>query len=151
MKKILFSILAAAAIVCGCAREMEPEGSTLVPSSKYLVISADCSPMTKTDIVEGKSTWEKGDKITVLYNGEAYEYVAGTPSEDGKQTYFTSTAGITDYDGTGLTAYYEAINGEEGTVGIAAERDIEFFDLAQKNPACAPLIGASTKDRKSVV
>ena len=76
MKKILFSILATAAIVCGCAREMEPEGSTLVPSSKYLVISADCSPMTKTDIVEGKSTWEKGDKITVLYNGEAYEYVA---------------------------------------------------------------------------
>ena len=143
MKKILFSILAAAAIVCGCAREMEPEGSTLVPSSKYLVISADCSPMTKTDIVEGKSTWEKGDKITVLYNGEAYEYVAGTPSEDGKQTYFTSTAGITDYDGTGLTAYYEAINGEEGTVGIAAEREIEFFDLAQKNPACAPLVGVS--------
>lgn len=143
MKKILFSILATAAIVCGCAREMEPEGSTLVPSSKYLVISADCSPMTKTDIVEGKSTWEKGDKITVLYNGEAYEYVAGTPSEYGKQTYFTSTAGITDYDGTGLTAYYEAINGEEGTVGIAAERDIEFFDLAQKNPACAPLVGVS--------
>lgn len=143
MKKILFSILAAAAIVCGCAREMEPEGSTLVPSSKYLVISADCSPMTKTDIVEGKSTWEKGDKITVLYNGDAYEYVAGTPSEDGKQTYFTSTAGITDYDGTGLTAYYEALNGEEGTVGIAAEREIEFFDLAQKNPACAPLVGVS--------
>ena len=143
MKKILFSILAAAAIVCGCARELEPEGSTFVPSSKYLVISADCSPMTKTDIVEGKSTWEKGDKITVLYNGEAYEYVAGTPSEDGKQTYFTSTAGISNYDGTGLVAYYEALEGESGTVGIAASRDIEFFDLAQKNPACAPLVGVS--------
>ena len=146
MKKILFSIIAAAAILCGCTREMEPEGSTLVPSSKYLVISADCSPATKSDIVEGKTTWEAGDKITVLYNGEAYEYVAGTPSADGKQTYFTSSAGIVDYDGTGLTAYYEALNGEDGVVGVAAERDIEFFaefanDLLAvseyDSPACA--------------
>jgi len=141
MKKILFSLMAVAAALVGCTREIEPEGSTVVPVSKYLVINADCAPMTKTDINEGKSTWTAGDKITVLYNGEAYEYVAGTPSEDGKQTYFTSTAGITDYDGTGLVAYYEALSAEDGTVGIAAERDIEFFDLAQKNPACAPLVG----------
>ena len=141
MKKILFSLLAVAAALVGCTREIEPEGSAVIPVSKYLVINADCAPMTKTDINEGKSTWTAGDKITVLYNGEAYEYVAGTPSEDGKQTYFTSTAGITDYDGTGLVAYYEALSAEDGTVGIAAERDIEFFDLAQKNPACAPLVG----------
>ena len=141
MKKILFSLLAVAAALVGCTREIEPEGSTVVPVSKYLVINADCAPMTKTDINEGKSTWTAGDKITVLYNGDAYEYVAGTPSEDGKQTYFTSTAGITGYDGTGLVAYYEALSAEDGTVGIAAERDIEFFDLAQKNPACAPLVG----------
>ena len=141
MKKILFSLMAVAAALVGCTREIEPEGSTVVPVSKYLVINADCAPMTKTDINEGKSTWTAGDKITVLYNGDAYEYVAGTPSEDGKQTYFTSTAGITGYDGTGLVAYYEALSAEDGTVGIAAERDIEFFDLAQKNPACAPLVG----------
>ena len=143
MKKILFSILAVAAIVCGCARELEPEYTGGTPVSEYLVISADCGAMTKSDINEGKSTWEEGDKITVLYNGEAYEYVAGTPSADGKQTYFTSTAGISGYDGTDLVAYYEALDGESGTVGIAASRDIEFFDLAQKNPACAPLVGVS--------
>lgn len=143
MKKILFSILAVAAIVCGCARELEPEYTGGTPVSEYLVISADCGAMTKSDINEGKSTWEEGDKITVLYNGEAYEYVAGVPSADGRKTYFTSTAGISGYDGTGLVAYYEALDGESGTVGIAASRDIEFFDLAQKNPACAPLVGVS--------
>lgn len=143
MKKILFSILAVAAIVCGCARELEPEYTGVTPVSEYLVISADCGAMTKSDINEGKSTWEEGDKITVLYNGEAYEYVAGVPSADGRKTYFTSTAGISGYDGTGLVAYYEALDGESGTVGIAASRDIEFFDLAQKNPACAPLVGVS--------
>ena len=92
MKKILFSLMAVAAALVGCTREIEPEGSTVVPVSKYLVINADCAPMTKTDINEGKSTWTAGDKITVLYNGDAYEYVAGTPSEDGKQTLLQRTA-----------------------------------------------------------
>jgi len=146
MKRLLFSILAVAAILCGCAREIEPEGSTMVPVSKYLVIKADCTPMTKTDINEGKSTWEAGDKITVLYNGDAYEYVAGTPSEDGEQTYFTSSAGITSYDGTGLVAYYQALSAEDGTVGIAAERNIAFQKEGQVNSACAPLVGSTSAE-----
>ena len=145
MKRLL-SVLAVAAIICGCAREIEPEGSTIVPVSKYLVIKADCAPMTKTDINEGKSTWEAGDKITVLYNGDAYEYVAGTPSEDGKQTYFTSSAGITSYDGTGLVAYYQALSAEDGTVGIAAERNIAFQKEGQVNSACAPLVGSTSAE-----
>ena len=143
MRRILFPILTLVAIVCGCARELEPEGSGLAPVSEYLVISADCAPMTKSDINQGKSTWEAGDKIAVIYKGAAYEYVAGTPSADGKQTYFTSSAGISNYDGSTLTAYYQPLDAEAGLVGLAASREIEFQKDGQVNSACAPLVGVS--------
>ena len=48
--------------------------------SKFLVIKAETSAVTKTDINEGHSIWEKGDKIAVLYKGQTYEYVAGEPA-----------------------------------------------------------------------
>lgn len=143
MRRILFPILTLVAIVCGCARELEPEGSGLAPVSEYLVISADCAPMTKSDINQGKSIWEKGDKIAVIYKGTAYEYVAGAPSADGKQTYFTSSAGIANYDGSTLTAYYQPLDAEAGLVGLAASREIEFQKEGQVNSACAPLVGVS--------
>ena len=143
MRRILFSILTLVAIVCGCARELEPEGSGIAPASEYLVISADCAAMTKSDINQGKSTREKGDKIAVIYKGAAYEYVAGTPSADGKQTYFTSSAGISNYDGSALTAYYQPLDAEAGLVGLAASRGIEFQKEGQVNSACAPLVGVS--------
>ena len=143
MRRILFPILTLVAIVCGCARELEPEGSGIAPASEYLVISADCAPMTKSDINQGKSTWEKGDKIAVIYKGATYEYVAGAPSADGKQTYFTSSAGISNYDGSALTAYYQPLDAEAGLVGLAASREIEFQKEGQVNSACAPLVGVS--------
>lgn len=143
MRRILFPILTLIAIVCGCTRELEPEGSGIAPASEYLVISADCAPMTKSDINQGKSIWEKGDKIAVIYKGTAYEYVAGAPSADGKQTYFTSSAGISNYDGSALTAYYQPLDAEAGLVGLAASREIEFQKEGQVNSACAPLVGVS--------
>ena len=143
MRRILFPILTLVAIVCGCARELEPEGSGIAPASEYLVISADCAPMTKSDINQGKSTWEKGDKIAVIYKGATYEYVAGAPSADGKQTYFTSSEGISNYDGSALTAYYQPLDAEVGLVGLAASREIEFQKEGQVNSACAPLVGVS--------
>ncbi len=142
MKRILFLLMAAAAVL-GCSREIEPEAPAGVPSSDFLVLCADCSPMTRTDISEGKSTWAKGDMITVIYDGETYEYVAGTPIDGGRRTYFTSAAGIADYDGTELVAYYGALDAANGIVGIEAERDIAFETEGQVNTACAPLVGIS--------
>lgn len=109
--------------------------------SKFLVIKAETSAVTKTDINEGHSIWEKGDKIAVLYKGQTYEYVAGEPADGGRQTYFTSSAGITGYDGSEIVAYYQALDASKSTIGLQAERTIAFQSDGQVNSACAPLVG----------
>ena len=90
MKNRIFSVMAGLLVIAGCAKETAPE-----VSSDFLVIKADCTAMTKTEISQGNSAWEAGDKITVVYEGAAYEYVAASA---GETTTFTSTAGITGYD-----------------------------------------------------
>ena len=62
----------------GCVKDMDQPAHV---QSDYLVIEAACTPATKTDMVQGQSAWEKGDKITVVYNGAAYEYVASAAGE----------------------------------------------------------------------
>ena len=136
MKKILFAIVSVMA-AAGCTREAEPQDYTGA-SSDFLVISADCQPMTKTDMNEGKSTWDAGDKITVVYEGAAYEYVAAS---SGETTTFTSTAGITGYDASKpVVAYYPATDAS-GVVKIEAEKAVEFTGNSQVNKSCAPLVG----------
>ena len=96
MRNRILSIMAGLLVIAGCAKETAPE---LSPSaSDYLVLKADLADFTKTDINEGNSTWEAGDKITVVYDGAAYEYVAQSA---GETTTFTSTSGITSYDEIG--------------------------------------------------
>lgn len=138
MKKTYSLILVAALLLSGCARDPEITDPTPLPASSGLVIRAACTPTTRTDINEGKSTWEAGDRITVVYDGAAYEYTA---AEAGPTTAFTSSAGIVSYDASKpLAAYYPATTAE-GTVGVAAERTIAFQGTEQANTASAPLVG----------
>lgn len=83
----------------------------------------------------------RGDRITVVYDGAAYEYTA---AEAGPTTAFTSEAGIADYDASKpLTAYYPATTAE-GVVAVEAERTIALDAESQSNPARAPLVGLPT-------
>ena len=100
--------MACALAVAGCVKDMDQPAPV---QSDYLVIEASCAA-TKTDISEGQSAWEAGDKITVVYNGAAYEYVASTA---GETTTFTSTAGITNYEADSclLSCYRRCGNSED--------------------------------------
>ncbi len=130
----LIAILTSVLMV-GCQRMPE----LLEPISNGLVISASCGTSTKTDINEGHSTWEAGDAITVIYDGNKYEY---TTAEGGAVATFTSTAGITKYDASkSLVAYYPGT--ADGSVKVEAERKIVFKTDSQVNAAKAPLVGVS--------
>ena len=144
MKQIFAWLFAAIFFAAGCAHSpelAEPVRGTGYEDADGLVIVAACPPATRTDIEEGKSTWEAGDRITVVYDGAAYEYTA---AEAGPTTAFTSEAGIADYDASKpLTAYYPATTAE-GVVSVEAERTIALDAESQSNPARAPLVGLPT-------
>lgn len=140
MKKTLFIFTIIAASLAGCTREIEPE-DTKAPESDYLVIKAGCSSATKTDIVEGESFWKKNDVIEVVYKDNVYEYTVSELVNNGAGAYFSSTNGISDYDGSGIVAYYNAIDAANGIVGVESSWTIAFSEEGQVNPACAPLVG----------
>ena len=144
MKQIFAWLFAAIFFAAGCAQSpdlAEPVRGGGYENADGLVIVAACPPATRTDIEEGKSTWEAGDRITVVYDGAAYEYTA---AEAGPTTAFTSEAGIADYDASkALTAYYPATTAE-GVVAVEAERTIALDAESQSNPARAPLVGLPT-------
>ena len=128
-------------VVAGCAKETAPELSPA--GSDFLVLNAGMADLTKTDMNEGNSTWEAGDKITVVYDGAAYEYVAQSA---GETTTFTSTAGIAAYDASKpLVAYYPATD-VAGTIKIEAEKTLAFKEGSQVNTSCAPLVGTPKDD-----
>lgn len=131
--------MACALAIAGCVKDMDQPAPV---QSDYLVIEASCAA-TKTDINEGQSAWEAGDKITVVYNGAAYEYVASTA---GETTTFTSTAGITNYDASKPIAAYYPVTDAAGTVKIEAEKTVVFNGAEQVNSACAPLVGTPKSD-----
>ena len=141
MKRIFLSLLSIAALCIGCTEEMENQEKP-APSSDYLVVKAECAPLTKTDINEGKSTWEKGDVIELVYKGKTYTYSA---NEAGSSVYFSSEDGIADYDGSEIVAYYNAVNAAEGKVAVEAEKTITYTGEEQINSACAPLVGLATE------
>ena len=131
--------MACALAIAGCVKDMDQPAPV---QSDYLVIEASCAA-TKTDIDEGQSAWEAGDKITVVYNGAAYEYVASTA---GETTTFTSTAGITNYDASKPIAAYYPVTDAAGIVKIEAEKTVVFNGAEQVNSACAPLVGTPKSD-----
>ena len=134
MKRIVISMMAGLLMIAGCTKEVAPQ----FQNDDYLVIKAECGTMTKTDMVQGESSWEAGDVITVVYDGKAYEYVA---SAAGETTTFTSSAGITGYDASKpITAYYPATDAN-GTVKVEAEKTVTFKAGSQANSSCAPLVG----------
>lgn len=131
--------MACALAVAGCVKDLDQSAPV---QSDYLVIEASCAA-TKTDISAGQSTWEAGDKITVVYNGAAYEYEASTA---GETTTFTSTAGITNYDASKPIAAYYPVTDATGTVKVEAEKIVAFKESEQVNSACAPLVGTPKSD-----
>ena len=146
MKKLYIILLSAVLLFAGCTRDPEITDPAPLPASSGLVIKAACTTATRTDINEGKSTWEAGDRITVVYDGAAYEYTA---AEAGSTTTFTSEAGIVSYDASKpLTAYYPATTAE-GTVGVEARRTISFQGAEQVNTARAPLVGTPLENNLS--
>lgn len=139
MKRVsTYALLLAAAFAAGCDKVEEQAATAPAPQSSGLVIEASCSDMARTDIVEGKSSWEVGDAITVIYDGTAYEY---TTDQAGTSARFTSTAGIESYDpARPLTAYYPATDAA-GTVSVAAQSSVTLGSDPQANAAHAPLVG----------
>lgn len=131
--------MACALAMVGCVKDLDQSAPV---QSDYLVIEASCVA-TKTDINQGQSAWEAGDKITVVYNGAAYEYVASTA---GETTTFTSNAGITNYDASKPIAAYYPVTDATGTVKIEAEKTVAFKGSEQVNSACAPLVGTPKSD-----
>lgn len=141
MRNRIFSIMAGLLVIAGCAKEVAPEHSPA--DSDFLVLKADWADLTKTDMNEGNSTWEAGDKITVVYDGAAYEYVAESA---GETTTFTSTAGIASYDpAKSLVAYYPATD-VAGTVKVESEKALTFKEGTQTSTSCAPLVGTPKDD-----
>ena len=141
MRNRIFSIMAGLLVIAGCAKEVAPEHSPA--DSDFLVLKADWADLTKTDMNEGNSTWEAGDKITVVYDGAAYEYVAESA---GETTTFTSTAGIASYDpAKSLVAYYPATD-VAGTIKVESEKTLTFKEGTQTNTSCAPLVGTPKDD-----
>lgn len=115
MKKTYIILFGAALLLGSCTRNPETDEPTPPHASSGLVIKASCTPATRTDIIEGKSSWEVGDRITVVYDGTAYVYTA---TEAGATTTFASDTGITAYDPSKpLTAYYP-VTTVEGTVAV---------------------------------
>ena len=146
MKKLYIILLSTVLLFASCTRDPEITDPAPLPASSGLVIKAACTTATRTDINEGKSTWEAGDRITVVYDGAAYEYTA---AEAGSTTTFTSEAGIVSYDASKpLTAYYPATTAE-GTVGVEARRTISFQGAEQVNTARAPLVGTPLENNLS--
>ena len=90
MKKTYIILFGAALLLGSCTRNPETDEPTPPHASSGLVIKASCTPATRTDIIEGKSTWEVGDRITVVYDGAAYDYTA---AEAGATTTFASDSG----------------------------------------------------------
>lgn len=137
--------MASSLLLAGCAKEfMTPKPSgDIIEGANGLVITAVCGDQTKTDINNGKSTWEAGDKITVVYDGKAYSYVT---SQAGATAAFASTDGIKDYDASKpLLAYYPE-TGLEGVVTVEAERSVTFVGENQANAAKAPLVGVTASN-----
>lgn len=144
--RLRYTAIAILSILFSAACSQELADVNAISQAKGLVIKADCSTVTKTDIVEGKSTWEAGDEITVVYDGTAYNYKTETA---GAQATFTSEAGISSYDASkSLVAYYPATTAD-GTISVASERSIEFQGTEQANAACAPLVGTPNEGNLS--
>ena len=116
MKKLLIALAAIATLCVGCKKEIDYEEPD-VPQSEFLVVKAECDPITKTDYNEGETAWVKGDVIELLYKGDLYTYTA---SDSGNSVYFSSENGIANYDGSEIVAYYNAFIAEENLVGIEA-------------------------------
>ena len=141
MRNRILPILAGLFVLAGCAQDIAPERTS--DDSDFLVLKAECPAVTRTDMTEGNSTWEAGDKITVVYDGAAYEYIAESA---GETTTFTSAAGIASYDpAKSLVAYYPATD-VTGTIKVESEKALTFKEGTQTNTSCAPLVGTPKDD-----
>lgn len=137
--------MASVLLLAGCAKEImapKPSGE-LIEGANGLVITAVCGDGTKTNINNGISTWEAGDRITVVYDGKAYSYVT---TQAGATASFASTDGIKDYDASKpLLAYYPETT-IDGIVTVEAERPVTFLGEGQTNAAKAPLVGVTSSN-----
>ena len=149
MKKQLFALAALAMVLVGCKKEIDPPEPD-IPQSEFLVVKAECIPLSKTSYNEGETTWVKGDVIELIYKGELYTYTA---SDSGNSVYFSSDNGIADYDGSEIVAYYNAFIAEENLVGIEASKTVTYEGEDFVSPAHAPMIGSpiEAKTDKGVV
>ncbi len=138
MKKYIIFTLLSCFTLFSCVREELDEMAGAPADANGLIITATCDEMVKTDMTQGKSTWEAGDEITVVYNGKSYAYKTTT---GGATAVFTSTAGIQEYNAAySIVAYYPATT-TPGTVSVAAERNIGFSGSTQTMTSKAPLVG----------
>lgn len=126
MKKIYLFLLAAAGIlaVASCAREelIDKALTTDEPSEvSTLTFSFDG---TKTALVDGKTTWEAGDKIRVYTSDGGFYRDVEVPAEAIGQSSFSAEVNIKD------TVYY-AVYPIEASKGIA---DNKITVTLPKNP-----------------
>ena len=143
MKKLLIALAAIATLCVGCKKEIDYEEPD-VPQSEFLVVKAECDPITKTDYNEGETAWVKGDVIELLYKGDLYTYTA---SDSGNSVYFSSENGIANYDGSEIVAYYNAFIAEENLVGIEATKTVTYEGAEFVSQACTPMVGAPIEEK----
>ena len=139
MKRCYIYILIAVLLVSACFKEQGSSMSEIsAPAGKGLVIFAESTPFSKADIDKGKSVWEYGDSIAVIYDGKVYIYKT---LQSGEQALFTCANGIEEYDNSKrLIAYYPTVSHDEA-IGIPANQEISFCGDDQINAAKAPLVG----------
>ena len=142
MKKIYLFLLAAAGIlaVASCAREelIDKALTTDEPSEvSTLTFSFDG---TKTALVDGKTTWEAGDKIRVYTSDGGFYRDVEVPAEAIGQSSFSAEVNIKD-------SVYYAVYPIEASKGIA---DNKITVTLPKNPdgrfASANICVAITRD-----
>lgn len=140
MRQLSFFLSMAIFIVFACIacnKEKEYVNQS-IDNGNGLVILADCSQISKTDINRGLTTWAEGDEISVIYDGNIYTY---RTNQSGDRVAFVSENGIEDYDASkGIVAYYPPVSIDE-EISVPAELMIFFNGSDQINAAQAPLVG----------
>lgn len=78
-----WTLVAAAALVVGCSEDLTsdlnvgPDGS-LGTVGEGITLEVSVEDVTRVDIEEGKPAWEVGDCLTLVHDGNSYEYKAVT-------------------------------------------------------------------------
>ena len=141
MKKIYLFLLAAAGIfaVASCAREELAEPESLVSATDEVTSLTLSFDNTKTALVDGKTTWEEGDKVRIINSTGTFSQDVEVPADAAGKASFSAEVNMKD------TLYY-AVYPVESSKGVSGGKVVVNLP---KNPdgrfASANICVAATK------